>query len=161
MKPNQVGRILGIGTRVAVGKLRDGTARAAVAAERAGAAAEAARVAAAGSGSEGVTEARGEAAPGQARAATAEGGRRLAQGAGRFGAALWKPFAHATGQLTLQVTGLLFGFFALGFGAKCWQLYKAAGWRDHHLPLYLGFAALFCWFAVSSFWRAGRKQRQG
>ena len=83
----------------------------------------------------------------------------MARGAGRFSASLWKPFAHATGLLTLQITGLLFAFFALGFGAKSWQLYRETGWRDHHLPLYLGFAVLFLWFAVSSFWRASRKQR--
>jgi hypothetical protein len=93
-------------------------------------------------------------------AAVAAGSRRFAQGAGRFSAALWKPFAHASGILTLQITGLLFSFFALGFGAKCWQLYRAAGFRDHHLALYLGFAALFAWFAVTSFWRASRKQRR-
>ena len=93
-------------------------------------------------------------------AALAEGSRRFARGAGRFGASMWKPFAHATGLLGLQITGLLFAFFALGFGAKSWQLYRDTGWRDHHLPLYLGFAALFLWFAVSSFWRASRKQRR-
>jgi hypothetical protein len=91
----------------------------------------------------------------------AEGSQRFARGAGRFGAALWKPFAHATGVLGLQITGLLFAFFALGFAAKCWQLYRDAGWGDHHLPLYLGFAVLFLWFAASSFWRANRKGRRG
>jgi hypothetical protein len=91
----------------------------------------------------------------------AEGSRRFARGAGRFSASLWKPFAHATGLLGLQITGLLFAFFALGFGAKCWQLYRAAGWRDRHLAMYVAFAALFVWFAVSSFWRASRKQRRG
>ncbi|MFP5229784.1 MAG: hypothetical protein ACLGXA_19395, partial [Acidobacteriota bacterium] len=93
-------------------------------------------------------------------AAMADGGRRLARGAGRFGASLWKPFAHATSILTLQITGLLFAFFALGFGAKCWQLYKTSGWTDRHLALYLIFAALFAWFAVTSFWRAARKGKR-
>jgi hypothetical protein len=94
-------------------------------------------------------------------AALAEGSRRFARGAGRFISSLWKPFAHATGLLGLQITGLLFAFFALGFGAKCWQLYRDAGWRDHYLPMYVAFAALFIWFAVSSFWRASRKQKRG
>lgn len=85
----------------------------------------------------------------------------MARGAGRFSGALLKPLAHATGILTLQITGLLFAFFALGFGAKSWQLYRDAGWHDRHLALYLVFAVLFCWFAVSSFWRASRKQRRG
>jgi hypothetical protein len=146
MEPNRVGRILGIGTRVVASKLRDGTAGAAAAVERgrASGAAEAVRGAGVASGSADVTE----------------GSRRLARGAGRFSAALWKPFAHATGMLTLQITGLLFAFFALGFGAKSWQLYRESGWRDHHLPLYAGFGMLFLWFAVSSFWRAGQKRRR-
>jgi hypothetical protein len=56
---------------------------------------------------------------------------------------------------------MFFAMFALGFGAKCWQLYRSAGWRDRYLGMYLAFAALFAWFAVSSFWRASRKQRRG
>ena len=170
MEPNRVGRILGIGTRVVASKLRDGTAGAAAAVER-----SRATEAAAGSGAKSSPAAGSAAASGSARAAevratgarpavpssaaVAEGSRRLARGAGRFSASLWKPFAHATGLLGLQITGLLFAFFALGFGAKSWQLYRETGWRDHHLPLYLGFAVLFLWFAVSSFWRASRKQR--
>ena len=162
MEPNRVGRLLGIGARVAAGKLRDGTAGAVAAVERSKAAAR----------TDAVNEPAGMASPGgagQARtaaggvgpgaAALADGSRRLARGAGRFGGALWKPFAHATGQLTLQITGLLFAFFALGFGAKSWQLYKDTRWGDHHLPMYAGFALLFLWFAVSSFWKAGRKRR--
>jgi len=164
MEPNRVGRMLGIGTRVVAGKLRDGTAGAAAAVERG----RASR-AVASSGSTGASDSAG--IPTEGRAGTgpatpssaqiAEGGRRIARGAGRAGAALWKPFAHATGQLTLQITGLLFAFFALGFGAKCWQLYRSAGWRDHSLPMYLGFGVLFLWFAVSSFWRATRNGRRG
>lgn len=171
MEPNRVGRILGIGTRVVASKLRDGTAGAAAAVERSRAAGSAASSAAKSSPAAGSAAGSGSAAvAGQVRttgarpavpssAAVAEGSRRLARGAGRFSASLWKPFAHATGLLTLQITGLLFAFFALGFGAKSWQLYRETGWRDHHLPLYLGFAVLFLWFAVSSFWRASRKQR--
>jgi len=172
MDPNRVGRLLGIGTRMAAGKLRDGTAGAVAAVERT-------KAAGAGSGTKpsgGSTVASSSetgAGPGkiQAQATTqvtvpssaalAERSRRFARGAGRFSASLWKPFAHASGILTLQITGLLFAFFALGFGAKCWQLYRAGGWQDHHLAMYLGFAALFVWFAVSSFWRASRKQRRG
>ncbi len=164
MEPNRVGRLLGIGTRMAVGKLRDGAAGAAAAVER-GKASGATGVAAAGSGS-GTSSATEPGKAPQARvaassAAMAEGSRRFARGAGRFSSSLWKPFAHATGLLGLQITGLLFAFFALGFGAKCWQLYRSAGWGDHYLPMYLAFAALFVWFAVSSFWRANRKQKRG
>ena len=162
MEPNKVGRLLGIGTRIAAGKLRDGTRGAAAAVERANAAGPGPQGGSA-PGSAGATVPRpsgGAARSAMPSAATlADGSRRFARGAGRFSASVWRPFAHATGVLTLQITGLLFAFFALGFGAKSWQLYKDAGWRDHHLALYLGFAALFFWFAVSSFWRARRKQR--
>ncbi len=163
MEPNRVGRLLGIGTRVAAGKLRDGTAGAVAAVERA----KTASAGSAGSREEAVSERRPAGTTNARRiavptsGAVTEGSRRLARGAGRFGASLWKPFAHASGILTLQITGLLFAFFALGFGAKSWQVYRDVGWRDHHLALYAGFAALFLWFAVSSFWRASRKQRRG
>jgi hypothetical protein len=171
MKPDRVGRLIGIGTRVAAGKLREGTVRAAAAAERAGAERANSGTSASGGGvSAGrpVTQTRTEGgSAGAVRAAMpssdalAEGSRRFARGAGRFSATLWKPFAHATGQLTLQITGLLFAFFALGFAAKSWQLYQTAGWRDRHLGIFVAFAALFTWFAVSSFWRARRRRRQG
>jgi len=158
MQPNRLGRILGIGTRVAAEKLRDGTAGAVAAVERSNAtrAAEAgstARTASAGSS----TSSR---AGVSATAGLAEGSRRVARGAGRFGASMWKPFAHASGILWLQITGLFFAFFAVGFAVYSWRLYKSAGVHDHHLPLYAFFAVLFVWFAVSSFWRAGRKQKR-
>jgi hypothetical protein len=176
MDPNRVGRLLGIGTRMAAGKLRDGTAGAVAAVERGRASGPVVTGSEAGTVSGSRTAvADSQVAAGSDRrptgpqnrpaasssAALTDGGRRFASGAGRFSAALWKPFAHASGILTLQITGLLFAFFALGFGAKCWQLYRTAGFRDHHLAIYLGFAALFAWFALTSFWRASRKQRRG
>lgn len=94
-----------------------------------------------------------------ARANYAEGGRRLARGAGRFGASLWRPFAHATGVLTLEISGVFFALFTLFFVSHAWQIYKLEGWRDRHFAVYVGLGALFAWFAVSSFWRARRKQR--
>ena len=162
--------MLGIGARVAAGKLRDGAAGAAAAVEqgkreRAGAGAEALKAGHRDPGTEprgsGATAgAAGVSAAGVGSAAgLAEGSRRLARGAGRFGGALWKPFAHATGVLWLQITGLFFAFFALGFAGYAWRLYQSAGVHDHRLGLYGFFAVLFLWFAVSSFWRAGRKKR--
>ena len=89
----------------------------------------------------------------------AQGGRRLARGAGRFGATLVRPFAHATGVLTLEITGVFFALFTLFFVEHAWQVYTKARWRDGHFAIYAALAALFAWFAVSSFWRAKRKQR--
>jgi hypothetical protein len=155
MQPNRLGRILGVGTRVAAEKLREGSIRAAAAVERPPSSAlvqpkSASTTTSATSPRPGVPS----------PAAVAQGSRRFARGAGRFGASLWKPFAHASGILWLQITGLFFAFFFLGFAAHSWQIYRAAGWADRHLPLYLVFAALFAWFAVTSFWRANRKQKR-
>lgn len=155
MQPHRLGQILGIGTRVAAEKLREGTARAAAAAERSSSATSVPRAATPPPASASTTR------PGRpSSTAFTEGSRRLGRGAGRFGASLWHPFAHATGILWLQITGLFFAFFAMGFAVYSWHIYRGAGWRDHHLPLYAGFAALFGWFAVTSFWRANRKQKR-
>ena len=154
MQPNRLGRILGVGARVAAEKLRDGTARAAAAARKPGSLVAAAPrpVVASAASAPSLPKA-------PSSASMAEGGRRFARGAGRFSASLWKPFAHATGILWLQITGLFFAFFAVGFAAYSWQLWKSSGWHDRHLPLYAAFALLFAWFAVSSFWRANRRQK--
>jgi hypothetical protein len=149
MQPNRLGRTLGIGARVAAEKLRDGTVRAAAAAERSASSYPAPAPP--------IATSRPPIPPAPS---LAQNGRRLARGAGRFGATLWRPFAHATGVLTLQITGSFFAIFTLVFGVHSWQLYKSVGWRDHHLPLYAGFAILFAWFTVSSFWRASRKQKR-
>ena len=153
MEPNRLGRALGIGARVAAEKLRDGTAGAAAAVQRSTATQPSP---AATHLSRTLTQ---SLHPFRAPS-IAEGSRRLARGAGRFSASMWRPFAHATGILTLQITGSFFAIFTLVFAVHSWQLYKSAGWRDHHLPLYAAFAVLFAWFTVSSFWRASRKQKR-
>ncbi len=168
MEPNRLGRIIGVGARVAADKLRERTAQASAAAQQA---------APAMPGPQGPSAIpRPEPPPSRTTTSTApspepsrpapklaahaDGARRFAQGAGRFTSTLVRPFAHATGILILQITGLFFAFFAVGFSFYSFKLYKVAGWRDHHLPLYAAFAVLFAWFAVSSFWRASRKQKR-
>src|SRR5580698_843436 len=135
MEPNRLGRALGIGARVAAKKLRDGTAGAVAAVQRSNAAQPAPTATTPPKPVEPATPS----AP-----SMAEGSR---------------PLAHATGILTLQITGSFFAIFTLVFAVHSWQLYKSAGWHDHHLPLYAAFAVLFAWFTVSSFWRANRKQK--
>lgn len=146
MQPNRWGRALGIGTRVAAGKLRDGTAQAVAAAQRS----SAAQASATPKTAQGIPPAR----------AYAEGSRRLARGAGRFGSALWRPFAHATGVLTLQITGVFFALFTAFFSLHAWQAAKAAGIHDRHVLIYAAIALLFAWFTVTSFWRAGTKHKR-
>jgi hypothetical protein len=150
MQPNRLGRLLGIGTRVAAGKLRDGTAGAVAAAQR-----SAASQAAATNGSSSSSP-----QPTARVADYAEGSRRLARGAGRFGSALVRPFAHATGVLTLQITGVFFALFTVFFAVHAWQAFKAMGARDRHVLVYLAFALLFAWFTATSFWRARTKQKR-
>ena len=74
---------------------------------------------------------------------------------------MWRPFAHASGVLWLQVTGVFFAMFTLFFVVHASQLYKVAGWHDRHVIAYGAFAVLFAWFAVTSFWRAHKRQKKG
>ena len=150
MEPNRLGRVLGISARIAARKIGERTAQAgqSVPSPAAGRAA-AAQI--------GATRKEAE----QAARVAADSGRRLARGAGRFSSALVKPFAHAGGILALEIFGVFFAVFALSFLAHAWQAAKAAGWHERHAEAYLGVGLVFLWFAVSSFWRAKRKQRQG
>ena len=64
--------------------------------------------------------------------------------------------------LFLQITGLFFLFFAVGFGYAAWHEYQA--WNASHangarLSLVSAFTLLFAWFGASSFWRASQRPR--
>jgi hypothetical protein len=156
MEPNRIGRILGVGARVAGEKLRERTAQARAAESNRPATPSSAAIPRPSS----PPQPSARTMPAAPAPSLAEGSRRFARGAGRFGAAMWRPFAHATSLLTLQITGVFFALFAFVFGAHSWQLYRSAGWHDHHLPMYAGFGLLFLWFAISSFWRVRRRQKQ-
>jgi hypothetical protein len=177
MEPNRIGRMLGIGARVAGAKLREqadrlGTAQQPSERSAAGAPARAAgarigagaaqaarnfRAAQASSGSAQARAANLDAAPG---AGTVSPTRRMTQGAAQFGAALVRPFAHATNLLWNQITGIFFALFAAFFVEHAWMVYRAARWHDRHVFLYGGLGAVFAWFAASTFWRVRQKQRR-
>jgi len=188
MEPNRVGKIFGIGARVAVEKLREGAERVGSSARPAAPGAEGAakpmtaqeagaRVGAgvrqaaanfrAAQASAGNAQAGAESDAGLGRARSSasagvpEGARDVARGAGRFGAALVRPFAHATSLLWAQITGIFFALFAVFFMEHTWMVYRAAHWRDRLVFLYAALAVVFLWFAVSAFWRVRRKQRRG
>ena len=64
--------------------------------------------------------------------------------------------------LFLQVAGVFFLAFAAGGGIAAWREYhkwQAGQIGPGKMYLAVAFAALFTWFAVSSFWRAEKKGR--
>ena len=85
------------------------------------------------------------------------------RGTRRLGEAVWRPFVRLSGVLWLEVSGVLFGIFALTALGYLWKLRGAwhagaAGARS-----LLGAAimlGLFGYFCVSSFVRARRRERQ-
>lgn len=90
-------------------------------------------------------------------------GQELAQGGRRFGESFWRLVKRLSGVLWLEFTGVFFGIFAVYSGSGAWKLRsnlrETAGNHDAHVHFLLaaGMAALFGYFCVSSFWRAGRK----
>ena len=64
--------------------------------------------------------------------------------------------AKATGKavhsLWLQVTGLVFAFFALAGGGAAWREYQAG--RTDRFWVAVAFTLLFIWFSITSFWKA-------
>ena len=64
--------------------------------------------------------------------------------------------------LFLEVTGLLFLFFAVvggGAAVREYHKYKEGVIGPGRAALAAIFALMFLWFGVTSFWRANRKQR--
>lgn len=151
MEPNRVGRILGVGARVAAGKIRERSAQAA---------ASAARPTPASPSVPAPSAPASQAPPRPDPAAVlARNGRRAGRGVGRAGAAFIKPFAHATGILWFQIAGVFFGLFALFFLSHAWQSFHQDGLHDRHMDIYLAIGLLFTWFTATSFWRARKKQQ--
>ncbi len=139
MRPEKLGRALGIGVRLASQRILPAAPPAPTAAERQAATARRVR--------------RGEALGHKARR-TREGGKRL-------GRAVWNPFATATGTLWYEITGMFFALFALFFGQHMWSMHT--GWRSgpqhRDFLLYAMLSLLFAWFAISSFRRARKRAR--
>lgn len=93
-----------------------------------------------------------------------QGARRVTEGGRRFGREVWNPFAHAGKTLWLEVTGFFFLLFAAFFAQHMWMARSGyrTGAEHQHFIAYGVCAALFTWFAVSSFARAraiGRRRR--
>jgi hypothetical protein len=137
MKPQSIGRALGIGVRVA-GRI----------AGQSLASANANGPGQPGTGT-GVAQTR---AAGQAAGKATRG---VARGVGGF----LRPFGRVGGILWLEVTGVFFALFALVFGLAAWRT-RPVTWHgpfDKPFVASAGLVCLFVYLSVSSFLRAGRK----
>lgn len=135
MKPDRVGRRIGVGMRVASGMLRERAERTA-------------------------QTVRQEAPAHVARGIKATSAAR--RGAKRFGESVWGPFVHAGSVLWLEITGVFFAIFSLFFIQNAWRLRAAWQTGPHHdkFLMYTAVAVVFLYFSASSFYRAGKKQRR-
>lgn len=148
MKPQTIGRVLGIGVRV-VGRM---------AGERLVGSAQPATGGAGGSAVRPPVTI--DAVPGSAsgrvtgRAAGRATGS-VARGVGGF----LRPFRRVGGIVFLEVVGVFFFLFVLVFGNWAWRLRdQAAHGPDHSKFLvYAAMMVVFLYLSASSFWRARRK----
>ncbi len=154
----RLGRVLGIGARLA-GKTLAEAVDAATAPNPRGAAET-------GQRSEGLVTPPGREAGTRAGRRVRETQAGVQRGGRQFGGSVWRPFAKASGVLWLEVTGVFFGLIAL-FGAQGVWMYRGAAWgsaENHgahqHFLLAVALAAVFGYFCVSSFVRAARKGRR-
>jgi len=147
MKPEYIGRVLGIGVRVA-GRMAGQRIAAA------SAAAPGAQRVRANAPVQGVVNAQSVAQAGRAAAQT---GRGVAKGVG----GLLQPFRRVGGILWLEITGAFFLLPVVVFAPTVWR--TRASWAsgpDHRTFLASSIVvALFLYLGLSSFWRARRKSR--
>jgi hypothetical protein len=89
----------------------------------------------------------------------------LKEGSKRFGEAVWGPLAKASGALWLELTGVFFGIFAVSAAGNAWKmrwaLHETAANHDAHsrLLISVGIMVVFGYFCASSFVKANRKIR--
>jgi uncharacterized integral membrane protein len=87
----------------------------------------------------------------------------VGQGTRRFGQAFFGPLMHVSGTLWLEITGLFFALFAVFFAQNAIKVRAAYlhGPEHTHFVLYLILTLVFCWFTVSSFLKARRRDKRG
>ena len=142
MRPQTVGRVLGVGLRVAGRMAGQRLAGPGTTPASAGAATTAAH-----------EETRARARQAGATTARMSGG--VARGLGGF----LRPFRRVGGILFLEVVGGFFMLFVLIFGAMAWRLRSdfAHGPAHTHFLVSAGMGLVFLYLSVSSFWRANRR----
>ncbi len=145
MKPQTIGRVLGIGVRVAGRMAGQRLAATPVSETRPAAPAHATVVQGAPKPAAGVAATR--------RAGVAAGA--VGRGVGGF----LRPFRRVGNIVFLEVVGVFFLLFAAGFGTWAWRLRAQAAHGPEHAK-FLAYAAMtlvFLYLGVSSFWRARRR----
>ena len=141
MRPEKIGRVLGVGLRVA-GR---------VASERMSGTATVAAAQSAGATSQSTGEAAGQAA-GRAAGSAGKG---VVRGVGGF----LRPFQRVGGTIWLEVTGVFFFLPVLVFAPTLWR--TRMSWEhgpDHRMFVAAAIVvAVFFYLGVTSFWRARRR----
>lgn len=99
-----------------------------------------------------------EAQAAQARAAGKTAGR-ATRGAARGVGGFLRPFRRVGGILWLEVTGVFFLLFVIGFARFAWSTRQSYAHGPDHLRflVYTAAGLVFLYLGISSFWRAGRK----
>jgi len=70
---------------------------------------------------------------------------------------IFRSLHHVLRVLWLEVTGLVFLFFAAVGSTYAWCEYHKHGLTSAKLLAGVCFSVLFAWYAMSSFWRTRRK----
>jgi hypothetical protein len=159
MSAEKIGRVLGIGLRVAgrmAGEKLMGEAQAA-GTQAAGGAAAAGQVVQAGQ--VGQVAAGGQAAGSADARAKGQTAGRTAKGVARGVGGFLRPFRRVGGILWLEMTGAFFLLFVVVFGRAMWRVKASYAYGPDHMR-FLGYAAMtavFLYLGVSSFWRARRR----
>ena len=84
---------------------------------------------------------------------------KMSRAAGRGIGGFLRPFGRVGGILWLEVTGFFFGLFGLYFAVDLWRnrLGYAAGSLHMRFLISAGLAVVFGYLCVSAFWRARRR----
>jgi hypothetical protein len=83
------------------------------------------------------------------------------RGTRQFGRGFWKSFGHAAHALSHEISGVFFALFAAFFAQCAWEARSAwiVGPEHRHFWIYVVVASVFLYFSVSSFVRSRRKVR--
>ena len=83
----------------------------------------------------------------------------ITRAAGRGIGGFLRPFGKVGGLLWLEVTGFFFGLFALFFAQNIWRarMDYASGPQHQRFLVGVGLTLVFGYLSVSAFWRARRK----